>query len=184
MKEKTKTVMTTLLYFVLYVVLVLVAELPGFASPYYWVCVGIVAAFLAAGPLTMCIDKTGSALLLPIGWFFVNRSIGEMGMDLMQVGNLFLLTVGAVLSLVFKNNGKKMSRICVPVLVAMPSCLLLPLYFQTELFTETALGEMSPEYVETLVGCAHLWVFIVVSLLVIGAGVVSQRLTEKLFIKK
>jgi len=184
MKEKTKTVWTTLLYFVLYVVLVLVAELPGFASPYYWVCVGIVAAFLAAGPLTMCIETTGSALLLPIAWFFVNRAIGEMGMDLMQVGILFLLTVGAILALALKNNKRLMMRVCVPVLVAMPSCLLLPLYFQTEIFTETALGEMSPEYVETLVGCAHLWVFVMVSLLVIGAGCLSQRLTERMFIKK
>lgn len=184
MNEKTKSVWMTILYFVLYVVLVLVAELPGFASPYYWVCVGIVAAFLAAGPLTMCIEKTESALLLPVAWFFVNRAIGEIGMDLMQVGNLFLLTAGAVLSLVLKNNKRLMMRVCVPVLVAMPSCNLLPLYFQTELFTGTALGEMSPEYVATLAKCAHGWVFVLVTVLVIGAGVLSERVTEKLFVRK
>jgi len=180
MNEKTKSVWMTILYFVLYVVLVLVAELPGFASPYYWICVGIVAAFLAAGPLTMCIEKTESALLLPVAWFFVNRAIGEIGMDLMQVGNLFLLTAGAVL----KNNKRLMMRVCVPVLVAMPSCNLLPLYFQTELFTETALGEMPPEYVATLAKCAEPWVFVLVSVLVIGAGVLSERVTEKLFVRK
>lgn len=77
-----------------------------------------------------------------------------------------------------------MMRVCVPVLVAMPSCNLLPLYFQTEIYTEAALGEMSPEYVATLAKCAHGWVFVLVTVLVIGAGVLSERVTEKLFVRK
>lgn len=114
-------------------------DLPGIIMPSFGLAmqglIGIVAAFLAAGPLTMCIEKTESALLLPVAWFFVNRAIGEIGMDLMQVGNLFLLTAGAVLSLVLKNNKRLMMRVCVPVLV-------------------------------------------------IGAGVLSERVTEKLFVRK
>lgn len=173
----------TLLYLLLYVGIIFCTELPGFLSPYYWVGFGIVAAFAAAGPLTFFAYKTGSVLLIPIAWLFLNRAIGECGMDLMVDGALCLLTIGAILALVYGDNRQKMIRACVPVLVAMPSCNLLPLYFQTEQFEEAALEEMDAQYVSQMLGCAHIWVFFVVSTLVIGAGIVSQRLTEKNFIK-
>jgi len=59
----------------------------------------------------------------------------------------------------------------------------LPLYFQTEEYGQAALEEMGAEYVEQMLGCAHLWLFVVISALVIGAGIAGQRLTEKHFIK-
>lgn len=178
-----KSISYAILYFVLFVLLIFCSELPGFLSPYYWVAFGIVAAFFAAGPLTMCIHKTGSVLLLPIAWFLLNRAMGEIGMDLMQVGSLILMTAAAVVTLLYRDNKQKCQRICVPILVAMPSCNLLPLYFQTDVFGKAALEEMDAEYVSQLLGCAHLWVFALITICVIIAGIISQRLTERLFCK-
>lgn len=181
MSMKKNSVCSIILYFVLYVLLIFCSELPGFLSPYYWVAFGIVAAFMGAGPLTMCIHKFRAVLVIPIAWLFLNRAIGEIGIDLMQVGCLALLTIAAIAAMVWRDNQQRLQRVCVPLLVAMPSCNLLPLYFQTEDFGKAALEEMNPDYVTQLLSCAHIWVFLLITACVFVAGIASERITERLF---
>ena len=80
-----------LLCFVIYFALILVSELPGYASPLYWVLCPVVAAFLGAGPLTCVMNMgkgIGGAAVLPVLWFVVMKLMGEFSMPLMIIGML------------------------------------------------------------------------------------------------
>ena len=76
---------------------------------------------------------------------FLYRMLGEIGMDPMQVGMLGFLTVAAICSVAFGSNKTLKMRVCVPIITAMLGCNLWPLYFQTDIFTTTALAEGQTE---------------------------------------
>ena len=138
-----------LLCFVIYFALILVSELPGYASPLYWVLCPVVAAFLGAGPLTCVMNMgkgIGGAAVLPVLWFLVMKLMGEFSMPLMIIGMLCMMILAEVVRGCVGYEKKSSIRAAIPFLSLIVFASFLPLYFQTAAYSGNAMAEMGAEY--------------------------------------
>mgnify|MGYP002856460255 CR=1 FL=1 len=182
-KWTKKEIITAVISFIVFFVLILLTQLPGFLSPLYWCLFPIFAAFFAAGPITYFAAMKrgiGSAVMIPLLWFLLYKLMGEFGMTMMWVGVLIVLIAGETIHILIGCEKLASIRASVPVLCLAPSCNLLPLYFQKKAFLNAALEEMEQSYVDGLARYGHIWMFCIVTVLCIAAATVSERFTEKL----
>ena len=182
-KWNKKEVITAVICFAVYFALILATELPGFLSPLYWLMFPVLAAFVSAGPLTCMMNMKkgfGSAAALPLLWFIVNRLMGEIGMSVMWLGIILFIIVAELMRYMFGYDSRLGIRWCVPVLGLVPSCVLLPLYFDRAEYFSRANEEMAADYVAGLDKYGTIWMFALVTALCIAASVVSERISEKI----
>ena len=171
-----------LLCFVIYFALILVSELPGYASPLYWVLCPVVAAFLGAGPLTCVMNMgkgIGGAAVLPVLWFVVMKLMGEFSMPLMIIGMLCLMILAEVVRGIVGYEKKSSIRAATPFLSLIVFASFLPLYFQTDAYYNGALEEMGAEYAAKIASYDSFGMFLLVLVLCVIAGTISERLSEK-----
>ena len=178
-----KEVVRFILCFVVFFALVLATQLPGFASPLYWVMFPALASFAAAGPLTCVMSMKrgfGSTAAIPLLWFIVYRLMGEIGMPLMWVWMLGLMVIGELVRKLVGYDNLKSIRICTPIMSLVPMGNLIPLYFQKSEFLRQAAEEMEPAYVEGLDRYGTIGMFILVLVLAIALAVISERISERI----
>lgn len=172
-----------LLCFVIYFVLILVSELPGYASPLYWVLCPVVAAFLGAGPLTCVMNMgkgIGGAAVLPVLWFILMKLMGEFSMPLMIIGMLCMMILAEVVRGIVGCEKKSSIRAATPFLSLIVFASFLPLYFQTDAYYNGALEEMGAEYAAKIASYGSFGMFLLVLVLCVIAGMISERLSEKI----
>lgn len=171
-----------LLCFVLYFMLVLVAELPGYASALYWVLCPVVAAFLGAGPLT-CVMNLGKGFggtaILPLLWFILMKLMGEFTMPLMIIGMFCMMILAEVVRRSVGYEKLSSIRAATPFLSLVVFASFLPLYFNTAAYKAGALEEMGAEYAEKIAGYGNFGMFLLVLVLSVAAGMIGERLSEK-----
>lgn len=174
-------------YFVVYFVVILLSEIPGFLSPLYWVLSPIVTAFVATCPLMMVMTKKenfGSTLILPALWFVVMIAMGELAQPIVKLAMLSVMVFAAVVREILGYNKIWSVRITVAILSLVPFCINLLLYSDTTLFHSLAIGEMGQEYADTIAQYGTNGMFILVAACTIVSSIVSIVLTEKLFLSK
>lgn len=182
-KWSKKEVVKAIICFAVYFVLILATQLSGFLSPLYRVMFPVLAAFVSAGPLTCMMDMKkgfGSAAALPLVWFIVNRLMGEIGMPVMWLGIILLMIVAELMRYMFGYDSRLGIRWCAPVLGLVPSCLLMPLYFEKADFLAKASAEMAEDYVAGLDRYGTIWMFALVTALCLAASLISERISEKI----
>lgn len=171
------------LCFVIYFVLVLAVEFLGFLSPLMWVLTPILAAFLGAGPLTCVMDMgrgLGGAAVIPLLYFILMKLMGEFGMPLMIVGMFCVMILAEVVRYAAGYEKRSSIRAATPVLALLTFASFLPLYFQTAAYGAAAVEEMGQEYGEKIVNYGNFGMLLLVAVLCIAAGILSERLTEKI----
>ena len=172
-----------LLCFVIYFALILVSELPGYASPLCWVLCPVVAAFLGAGPLTCVMNMgkgIGGAAVLPVLWFLVMKLMGEFSMPLMIIGMLCMMILAEVVRGCVGCEKKSSIRAATPFLSLIVFASFLPLYFQTAAYSGNAMAEMGAEYGAKIASYGNFGMFLLVLVLSVIAGMISERLSEKI----
>lgn len=172
-----------LLCFVLYFVLVLATQLPGFLSPLYWSMFPVFSAFVAAGPLTKVLTMKkgfGSAAALPLLWLITYKLCGEMGMTLMWTGALLLIVLAELCHMLLGPEKLLSIRVSAAIAALVPSAAIWPLYLQKAVFLEAAAKEMSADYVAGLDQAGSPLRFILMLLLSCLAAAVSEKITEKI----
>ena len=172
-----------LLCFVIYFALILVSELPGFASPLYWVLCPVVAASLGAGPLTCVMNMgkgPGGAAALPVLWFIVMKIMGEFSMPLMIIGMLCMMILAEAVRARVGYEKKSSIRAATPFLSLIVFASFLPLYFQTDAYYNGALEEMGADYAAKIASYGSFGMFLLVLVLCVIAGMISERLSEKI----
>lgn len=182
-KWTKKEVLKFVLCFLAFFVLVLLTQLPGYASPFYWAIYSALAAFVAAGPITCVMNmKRGflSAAAIPILWFIVYRCVGEIGMPLMWVWFAAVVIIAEVVYKLMGYDSLKSIRVCAPIASLAPMANIIPLYFQKSKFLAAALEEMDPTYVAGLDKYGTIGMFILVFVCAIVLAVISERITEKI----
>ena len=154
--------------FVIYFALILVSELPGYASPLYWVLCPVVAAFLGAGPLTCVMNMgkgIGGAAVLPVLWFIVMKLMGEFSMPLMIIGMLCMIILAEVVRGCVGYEKKSSIRAATPFLSLIVFASFLPLYFQTAAYSGNAMAEMGAEYGAKIASYGNFGMFLLVLVL-------------------
>lgn len=172
-----------LLCFVIYFALILVSEFPGYVSPLYWVLCPVVAAFLGAGPLTCVMNMgkgIGGAAVLPVLWFILMKLMGEFSMPLMIIGMLCMMILAEVVRGIVGCEKKSSIRAATPFLSLIVFASFLPLYFQTDAYYNGALEEMGAEYAAKIASYGSFGMFLLVLVLCVIAGMISERLSEKI----
>lgn len=172
-----------LLCFVVMVVLVLLTELPGFLSPFYWSVFSVGSAFVAVGPIAYVMNMKkgfGSSAVLILLWLIINRCAGEMGMPVMWAWIIALAVIVEVLRKLIGYDSIRSIRICAPIAALAPFAPIVPLYFSKAKFLALALEEMSEEYVAVLDKYGTLTRGIIVLALMLIVGAVGERLTERI----
>ncbi|MBQ6467613.1 MAG: MptD family putative ECF transporter S component [Clostridia bacterium] len=122
----------------------------------------------------------GSAAALPLLWFIVNRLMGEISMPVMWLGIILLIIAAELMRYMFGYDSRLGIRWCVPVLGLVPSCVLLPLYFDRAEYFSRANEEMAADYVSGLDKYATIWMFALVTVLCLAASFISERISEKI----
>jgi len=169
--------------FAAFFLLVLLTQLPGYMSPFYWTICPLLSAFAAAGSITCVMDMKrgfGSAAVLPLLWFILYRCIGEMGMPLMWIWVIAVIVIAEIVHKLMRYGTLKSIRVCAPLASLATFGMLIPLYFQKNAFLARAASEMDPTYVAGLDRYGTLWIFALVLALAVGLAVLSERLTEKI----
>ena len=182
-KWTKKEVLRFVLCFVAFFVLVLVTQLPGFASPFYWAIYSVFAAFVAAGPITCVMNmKRGflSAAAIPVLWFILYRCAGELGMTLMWIWVAAVVIIAEVVYKLMGYDSLNSIRVCAPIASLAPMANIIPMYFQKSTFLSMALEEMDPSYVAGLDKYGTKGMFILVFVCAIILAVVSERITERI----
>lgn len=176
-------VLRLLLYFILFFVFVLLTQLPGFLSPFYWAVYPVLSAFLVAGPLTAMMSMNrgfGAAAVLPLLWLIVYRCIGELGMPGMWIWVLAVIVVAEIVYALIGYDKQQSIRVCVPILSLAPFASIFPLYFQKALFLQRAAAEMPMDYVNKLDQHGTKWMCLCVIVLALILASVSERIAERL----
>ena len=177
-----------ILCFILFFVLVLLTELPGYLSPLYWALHPVCAAFLAAGPVTCVLSMKrgfGSAAALPLLWFIVMKLMGELGMPLMWIGALVMIVVAEVVHMALGCDNLRSIRVSAVLAALTTSTIIWPLYFQTKEFVTRAADEMNQTYASALSSYGKPVMFILMIVLSVIAATVSERIAERIMkIKK
>ena len=169
--------------FAAFFLLVLLTQLPGYMSPFFWTICPLLSAFAAAGSITCVMDMKrgfGSAAVLPLLWFILYRCIGEMGMPLMWIWVIAVIVIAEIVHKLMRYGTLKSIRVCAPLASLATFGMLIPLYFQKNAFLARAASEMDPTYVAGLDRYGTLWMFALVLALAVGLAVLSERLTEKI----
>ena len=183
-----KQVLKLFLCFAAFFLLVLLTQLSGYMSPFYWAICPLLSAFFAAGPITCVMDMKrgfGSAAVLPLLWFILYRCIGEMGMPLMWVWVIAVIVIVEIVHKLMGYGSLKSIRVCAPLASLATFGMLIPLYLQKSAFLARAEAEMDPAYVAGLDKYGTLWMFALVLVLAVCLAVLSERVTEKILkIKK
>jgi len=177
-----KQVLKLILSFAALFALVLLTQLPGFLSPFYWAVCPILSAFFAAGPITCVMDMKrglGSAAVLPLLWLIVYRCVGEMSMPLMWIWVIAAIVISEIVYKIMGYGTRRSIRVCAPLASLTTFGMLSPLYLQKNTFLKRAAAEMDAAYVADLNKYGTIWMFVLVLVLAAGLAVVSERLTEK-----
>ena len=178
-----KEVLKFLLCFVVFFVLVLLTQLPGFLSPFYWAIFPVFSAFVAAGPLTCVMHMKrgfGSALAIPLLWFIVYRCMGELGMPLMWVWALAMMVLAEVARGLVGYGKLASIRAAVPIASLVPFANIAPLYFTKQAFLARALAETAPSYVAVLDKFGTPWMCVAVLVVSVTLAILSERISEKI----
>ena len=178
-----KQALKLFLCFAAFFVLVLLTQLPGFMSPFYWALSPILSAFFAAGPITCVMNMKrgfGSAGVLPLLWFILYRCVGEMTMPLMWIWIIAVIVIAEIVHKLVGYGTLKGVRICAPLSSLTTFGMLSPLYLQKATFIARAAEEMDPAYVAGLDKYGTPWMFVIVLALTACLAVLSERLTEKI----
>ena len=183
-KWTKKEVLTFVICFAVFFVLVLAAQLPGFLSPLYWAMFPVVSAFVAAGPLTCVMSMKrgfGSAAALPLLWLIVYKLFGEMGMTLMWVGALGMIVLAELVHMLLGPEKPASIRICAVIAALVPSAAIWPMYFQKDVFLAAAAEEgMSAAYVAGLDRYGNIGIFALMIVLSCVTATLSERISEKI----
>lgn len=182
-KWSKKEVGKFVLCFVIMFVLILLTELPGFLSPFYWSVFSIGSAFVAVGPITYVMNMKkgfGSSAVLILLWFLLNRCVGELGMPLMWIWILAVAVIVEVLRAIIGYDKITSIRVCAPIAALTPFAPIAPLYFSKEEFLSKALEEMSSDYVAGLDKYGTILTCVIVLVLMLVVGIIGERLTEKI----
>ena len=185
-KWSKKEVLTFFICFAVFFALVLVTQLPGFASPLYWAMFPALSAFVAAGPLTCVMNMKrgfGSAAAIPLLWFILYRCLGELGMPLMWVWMFAVMVIAEIVRACIGYDKKVSIRAAVPIASLVPFGNLIPMYFTKQAFLARALEEMDPEYVAGLDRYGTIWMFLIVLALAIFLSIISERISERILKK-
>ena len=178
-----KQVLKLIFCFAAFFALVLLLQLPGFLSPFYWAVSPILSAFAAAGPITCVMHMKrgfGSAAVLVLLWLILYRCFGEMGMPLMWIWVISVIVISEIVHKIMGYGTRKSIRVCAPLASLATFGMLSPLYLQKSAFLERAAAEMDAAYVADLDKYGTPWMFVLVLGLAAGLAVVSERLTEKI----
>ena len=143
----------------------------------------VLAAFLGAGPLTCVMNMgkgIGGAAVLPVLWFIVMKLMGEFSMPLMIIGMLCLMILAEVVRGSVGYEKKGSIRAATPFLSLIVFASFLPLYFQTAAYSGNAMAEMGAEYGAKIASYGNFGMFLLVLVLSVIAGMISERLSEKI----
>ena len=183
-KWTKKEILTFVLCFAVFFVLVLATQLPGYLSPLYWAMFPVLSAFVAAGPLTCVMSMKrgfGSAAALPLLWLIVYKLFGEMGMTLMWVGALALIVLAELCHMLLGPEKLVSIRISAVIAALVPSAAIWPLYLQKDVFLAAAAEEgMSTAYVAGLDQYGNIGVFALMIVLSCVTATLSERISEKI----
>ena len=183
-KWAKKEILTFVLCFAVFFVLVLATQLPGYLSPLYWAMFPVLSAFVAAGPLTCVMSMKrgfGSAAVLPLLWLIVYKLFGEMGMTLMWVGALALIVLAEIVHMLLGPQKLVSIRISTVIAALVPSAAIWPLYLQKPVFLAAAAEEgMSAAYVAGLDQCGNIGIFALMIVLSCVTATLSERISEKI----
>lgn len=163
--------------------MILITQLPGFASPLYWPISPIFTAFVTAGPLTCVMSmKRGilSTAILPLLWFAVYRCIGELSMPFMWIWIFAVIIIGEIVRAIIGYDKLLSIRVCVPIISLVPLGNIFPLFFQKSEFLTKAAEEMDAEYIAGLDKYGTVWMFVIVVVLALVLAVISERISEKI----
>ena len=179
-----KEILTLILCFAAFFILVLATQLPGFLSPLYWSMFPVLAAFVASGPLTCLMSMKrgfGSAAALPLLWLAVYKLFGEMGMTLMWVGALALIVLAELVHMLLGPEKLVSIRISAVIAALVPSAAIWPLYLQKPVFLAAAAEEgMSAAYVAGLDKYGNIGIFALMLVLSCVTATLSERISEKI----
>lgn len=179
-----KEVKRFIICLITYLVLAFAAAFTGFLGPLFWVVVyPVVGAFLEAGPITYVMNMKrgfGSAAVLPLILFILCIPMGEITMTLMAVWFIVVIILSEVVHMAVGCNKLSSIRVAAPIGALLPLGQIFPLYFTKEAYLEQAALEMDADYVEGLRSLGSIPLFLLTLVLCIVAGVLSERLTEKL----
>lgn len=184
-KWSKREVKKLIVCFVVMFVLILMTELPGFMSPFYWSVFSIGSAFLAVGPITYVMHMKkgfGSAAILPFLWLLVNRLAGELSMAFMWGWCIVIMIVAEVVRKIIGYQSDTGIRICAPIAALTPFAPIVPLYFQKEAFIAraTEIGEMTKEYISTMASYSSIPRGLLIIVIMLIVAVIGERLTEKI----
>ena len=179
-----KEILTLILCFAAFFILVLATQLPGFLSPLYWSMFPVLAAFVASGPLTCLMSMKrgfGSAAALPLLWLAVYKLFGEMGMTLMWTGALAVIVLAEMVHMALGCEKLTSIRVSTVIAALTPSAAIWPLYFQKSVFLSAALEEgMSAEYVAGLDRYGNPGFFVLMIILACLTALISEKITERI----
>lgn len=167
----------------LFFVLVLGTELPGFLSPMYWAFHPIFAAFFAAGPVTcvLCMKRSfGSAAAVPLLWFIGMKLIGELEMPLMWISALAMIIAAEIVHMDLGCESLRSIRVSAVLAALVPSAAIWPLYLQTDVFVGRAMEEMDQAYAAKLGSYGTIGMFFLMLVLSVVMAAISERAAEKI----
>lgn len=182
-KWTKKEILRFVLCFAIFFGLVLCTQLPGFASPLYWVLFPIFAAFVAAGPITCVMQMKpgfGAAAAIPLLWLILYRCFGELSIPMMWIWMLAVIVAAEIVWACVGHEKRSGLRLAVPIVCLVPLGNLMPLYFSKADFLSRASEEMSSAYVNGLDHYGTIPMFVLVLVLCLVSASVAERITEKI----